>query len=1088
MLNPARKLRLLSLPLAALFTLVCLHGAVARAAANPGNNCAEAQKIIEEAESLRAEWKIDALREAIKKYETARACWQAAGEPAREADALKEAGDVYFILSDYAHARESYDETLKLRKSTGERQKEAEAANDLGAVYTYLGDYEKANENIRYALALSRETGDRTVEARALNSTGFVSYMQADLTQALAQFAQAQTIAESLPDHLPLAEVLLNIGYARNDIGELEVALKFYEQALPLWQEAHHQRGVARTLSAIGGAYVALGESEKAREHHQQALQIAREMGDVEGQAIILTGLGYTYESLGDLERARDLYLQALENFRGAGNVAGEAQSSQYVGDIYRQLGQNEQAHDYYLKCLDISRRIKDRMLEALALNSIGLSAQAMGKTKDALDNFNRAFSIYQSKGNRRAEAMTLDNLGVLFDAQDARPKALSYYEQALPLAQETGDRALEVLTRGHVAQLERDAGHYQEARAQLEASLKIIETLRAKVVSPDLRSSYLASVREHYELYIDVLMQMHKEHPEQKLDVAALKVSEQARARSLLDLLVEGHANIRQGISPELLEQEQSLQRKLDGLAAKQMKLLGGQHFAEDVAALDKEIRDLNGEYEQLETRIREQSPRYAALTQPQPVDIEEVQRRILDDKTLLLEYVLGHERSYLWVIGKAEVSSYELPAGTMIEESARRVYQLLLAYQPAPGETAAQREARVEQTDGQYWSQAAALSKLILEPAARQLADKRLLVVADGALQYVPFGALTIPENGNQNAGAGESNSAADPKPLMLEHEIVNLPSMTTLAVVRREVENRQPSPKAVAVFADPVFEKDDPRVQRAAGADASGDESSQAAELQQALRDIDPTQGKHIPRLLNSRAEAEKIMSLVPGGAGFKALGFEATRTQAMNLDLKQYQIIHFATHGILNSVHPELSGVVLSLMDETGHPQDGFLRLRDIYNLSLPVELVVLSACNTGLGKDVRGEGLVGLTRGFMYAGASSVMASLWKVDDEATSELMGRFYQELLKDGRTPAAALREAQAAMWKQKRWRAPYFWAGFVLQGEYNRSVRVNSDERGKYRAGIMAGALLLVLSAAGFYIFKRTRKGTRAARAAQ
>lgn len=1084
MLNPARKLRLLSLLLAALCLLACLRVGSARAAASPNNNCAEAEKLMAEAESLRAEWKIDALHEAIKKYEEARACWQSAGETAREADALKAAGDVYSILSDYAHALETYQETLKLRERTGERQQEAEALNALGSVYTNLGNYRDANKNLQDALALSRETGDKTVEARALNGLGFAYMLQGDATQALAQFTQAQTIAQGLADPLLLAEILLDIGYARNDIGELEASLKFYQQALPLWEEAHHQRGRSRTLSAIGNVYVALGESEKSLDHHRQALHIAREMGDVEGEANFLLSLGYTYEALGDLEDALDQYQQALEKYRVAGNVAGEAQTSQYLGDIYRQLGQHEQAREYYLKCLDISRRNNNRTLEALVLNSMGLSAQALGEMKDALDNFNQALSIYQRAKSRRAESITLNNLGDLFKTQGDRAKALSYYNRALPLAQETGDRALEVMSRGHVAQLELDDGHYSEARSQLEASLKIIESLRAKVVSPDLRSSYMALVREHYELYIDVLMQMHKEHPEQGLDVAALKVSEQARARSLLDLLTEGHANIRQGISPALLEQEQSLQSKLDKLAAKQMQLLGDHHSAEQAAALDKEIRDLNGEYEQLETRIREQSPRYAALTQPQPLDVEEVRRRVLDDKTLLLEYVLGHERSYLWVIGNSEVSSYELPSGAQIEESARHVYQLLLAYQPAPGETAAQREARLAQADGQYWSQAAALSQLILEPAARQLADKRLLVVADGALQYIPFGALPIPAQGSQNVAT--ANSMAEPKPLMLEHEIVSLPSITTLAVVRREVENRQPSPKAVAVFADPVFEKDDPRVQQAAGANASG-ATPQAAELQQALRDIDPTQGKSLPRLLNSRAEAEKIMSLVPSGVGFKALGFEATRTRAVNLDLGQYQIVHFATHGILNSKHPELSGVVLSLMDETGSPQDGFLRLRDIYNLSLPVELVVLSACNTGLGKDVRGEGLVGLTRGFMYAGASSVVASLWKVDDAATSELMGRFYQELLRDGRTPAAALREAQSAMWKQKRWRAPYFWAGFVLQGEYSRTISVKADERSKYRTGIIAGALVLSLSAAGLYVFKRARKGTRAARVA-
>jgi CHAT domain-containing protein len=152
-----------------------------------------------------------------------------------------------------------------------------------------------------------------------------------------------------------------------------------------------------------------------------------------------------------------------------------------------------------------------------------------------------------------------------------------------------------------------------------------------------------------------------------------------------------------------------------------------------------------------------------------------------------------------------------------------------------------------------------------------------------------------------------------------------------------------------------------------------------------------------------------------------------------------ETSRYRILHFATHGLLDSEHPEMSAIVLSLVDKQGNPQNGFLRLHDIYNLNLPVELVVLSACNTALGKDIKGEGLIGMTRGFMYAGAARVVASLWKVDDDATAELMKCFYQKMLEEGERPAAALRAAQVKMWERKQWRAPYYWAAFAFQGEW-------------------------------------------------
>ncbi|HZN12190.1 MAG TPA: CHAT domain-containing protein, partial [Blastocatellia bacterium] len=186
-------------------------------------------------------------------------------------------------------------------------------------------------------------------------------------------------------------------------------------------------------------------------------------------------------------------------------------------------------------------------------------------------------------------------------------------------------------------------------------------------------------------------------------------------------------------------------------------------------------------------------------------------------------------------------------------------------------------------------------------------------------------------------------------------------------------------------------------------------------------------------------STRREAEEIVALAGAGAGLKALDFEASRATATSEGLGQYRIVHFATHGLLNSQHPELSGLVLSLVDERGQPQDGFLRVHEVYNLKLGADLVVLSGCQTSLGKEVKGEGMLGLTRGFMYAGAPRVVASLWQVPDQPTAELMRQFYKGMLAEGLRPAAALRAAQVAMWKGRRWAAPYYWAAFVLQGEW-------------------------------------------------
>jgi CHAT domain-containing protein len=312
-------------------------------------------------------------------------------------------------------------------------------------------------------------------------------------------------------------------------------------------------------------------------------------------------------------------------------------------------------------------------------------------------------------------------------------------------------------------------------------------------------------------------------------------------------------------------------------------------------------------------------------------------------------------------------------------------------------------------------------------------------LLIVGDGALLYVPFAALPIPTAGQESAGT-----------MVERYEIINLPSASVLSVLHNEEENRTRPPKRVAVVADPVFEKSDPRVGLSAGnlrplsVQSEGNDPSRGFSSGRLLRSMTDIGGQtdgvvHLHRLPYTRQEAEAIFSVTPAGQGTKALDFRASRAIATSPELAQHKVVHFATHGLIDSKNPQLSGLVFSLVDKKGRPQEGFLELQDIYNLDLPVELVVLSACETGLGKEIDGEGLVGLTRGFMYAGASRVIASLWKVSDVATARLMAYLYQSMQQKGMAPAAALRSAQIQMLKQKRWTPPYYWAAFQIHGEW-------------------------------------------------
>ena len=426
-----------------------------------------------------------------------------------------------------------------------------------------------------------------------------------------------------------------------------------------------------------------------------------------------------------------------------------------------------------------------------------------------------------------------------------------------------------------------------------------------------------------------------------------------------------------------------------------------------------------------------------------------------------MLLEFALGDEASYVWAATAGSFASFRLPEGSHIEATADEVNRFLTARQiQAEGYNGDLAEGAATD-DADYWRAATALSEMVLGPAAHLLAGKRLIIVADGKLQYVPFDALPSP------AQAPDQK----PVPLVLSHEVTNLSSASILSLIRAG-EPPEDNEKLIAVLADPVFDKTDPRVTLSDLGSESPATASRAASghmnfQNSAMRDIVAPGGMSIPRLLGTRQEAKAIMAVTPSGAGLVATDFKAGRAITMNGELGHYKIVHFATHGVVNTLHPELSGIMLSLVNDKGQSEDGFLQLHDIYNLDLSqTRLVVLSACRTALGKEVKGEGLVGLTRGFMYAGSKTVIASLWKVDDRATAELMKHFYRAMFDEGLPPSAALRKAKEAMWRQPRWRAPYFWAAFVLQGEYrDRIVVKHSSSAVKYIPPLAVGLLLMI-----------------------
>ncbi len=817
--------------------------------------------------------------------------------------------------------------------------------------------------------------------------------------------------------------------------------------------------------------YEALGDIQAWIHCFHEDLSLARRSGSKMKEAETLRSVGFTYHKLADEVQATDYYLQSLTAWRaliaaGEASGANEVMLLRDLGSLNRgtiQLGRPidffpertredlERSLAYYREALELDRKYKTGFRPHL-LHQIGVVYREMGMYAEASDHLSQSIAAYGS-GTASIALVTLDVARLHIDKGEAAA-GTKLVDAVLPELRRRGislERIASVyLDAGEVesarrlygemlaesrrvrklsdvcvalfglSRVERKLGNFNNARIHIIEAIQIADSLRNRITDDDVRSTYFAAVKKYYDFYIDLLMQAHRAQPERGFERTALQISEKARSRNLLDMLMRSGVDIHAGVDPKLIEEEKIVKARLAEKATAQTRLLSQKHDPGEAAAVNAAVNELAIQHKAVEARIREASPRYAALTQPAFATVDEMQQ-LLDRETVLLEYALGDEKSYLWVVSVDSVASFELPPRKDIKRLVNESYTSITGLNTVP------KRGEASGSDDAYAIQSKKLSDTLLAPAAELIRNKRLVIVPDGPLNYVSFGSLPVP--------------GKDPRtPLVAEHEVVLHPSASALAFMRSETQSEK-APDLVAIFADPIFSATDVRIQRNGGrSGVVGHRKEKTGQTRDFILALENGGlGADLPRLPFSRREADSIFKSASGRRSIKNVDFEASKEKVFSSNLERYRIVHFASHGLIDGRNPALSGIVLSLVEKEGSEIDGFLRLQDIYNLKLNADLVVLSACRTALGKEVRGEGIVGMARGFMYAGAPRVVVSLWKVDDAATAYLMSAFYRRMLVDNMRPAAALRAAQNEMKKQKRWRSPYYWAPFVLQGEW-------------------------------------------------
>jgi CHAT domain-containing protein len=887
---------------------------------------------------------------------------------------------------------------------------------------------QRANE----LLARAKEESDNAVAAKTVK-------------QALALF---QTV-----NHVEgIAEAHMDLGgryFAQNMWTD---ATQHYEAAFQSWRQKSNLKMQAEALIMLGYIEARNGEWMKAVSYLTQAHNLIDEQSYFEQLGQIAAGLAYTFTENGLPEKAITQHQRAMEYYGRAGPSAIPYYHRQIMllGKAHFLLKNYPAALTYVQQALNHFESLSDQRSQLSAgecREYLGQIYFALGQYDVALQYLKPLASLYTESGNNGDAAHAKALTGQVYEQLGDRKRARANYLEAAQIfsGPALNDRVRTAAVRFALGRLELNENNYDAAESYLRESIKTTEDIRSDLKSRMLAEAFSASVHERYEAYIDCLMRQHSQNPTQGFAARAFEASELARARSLAELLRDTQTKDVSGVDPQLLAQERTLRQAIRSKAEQSITLLAGDPKKEQVDELASSLTSLREQHIDVVLELKRQNPNFDQIKEPATYSLKQIQEQIIeDDETTLLEYFVGKNASYVWVVTRNDIKVFNLPKAEEITNAVSEVYKLL---ETPPG----------SDTEQHLKKATAKLVEMIIEPLRDQLKARRIIVVADGALTYIPFQLLP-----------GMANSQT---PLVENYEIVNAPSASILGQLRHEKQQRRPRTMILAAFGDPVFPDNYAQFKGSGAAVASAKE--RGIELQGDT--VDPAK---IQSLFYSKFELNDLRQIA-GSSSFIARGFDASRANFENTDFSQFAILHIATHAGLNIVDSEKSGFYLSMVDRDGQPQPGFISTQDVYSLQVPVDVLVASACRTGLGKDVRGEGLIGLTRAFMHAGASTVVASLWKVDDEATALLMKHFYENMLKKGMRPAEALRAAQNTLRQDPTWQAPHYWAGFTLQGEFREPLRLPPPAAVASRAvqnAVGGGLMLTLLLGIGWGFWRR------------
>lgn len=972
---------------------------------------------------LGKQWNSEAIRSSVALFLDASENWLLAKKPAKAANCLQEASRLHLMLGENESALKLLKSARKISVSNVLLIEKSRSESLLSIVYQKMGNKTKSKEFLDEALKHSFITGDAQSIAMANFSGAEFYYTQNEFNRSIEHYQKSINLWKELGNSREQADSLVYCAYAHMVLGEPIEGLAKAKDAESIFAEINNERGMKLSQIAIGHLLSAMDNKQSALNYYQKANQNFPDDLDLSERAALFNGLGLIYEDYGEYDLSLSYRKKALTLFQREKYLYGQLSSMHSLIKLFYLQGDVEKAEFYTNEAKRLAARLKDNYFLAIVYKEVGDYFLFFSADSKALEYYQKSLGSSRISGYKSNIALVLDRLGTIYLKRGKLKLARNSFKESLEISEKIINRFSEAQTLFGFARLDFVENRFDSALENVRKSIEITESLSSNVLNSKLKRTYFSNVFERYELYIGLLMEAHKRHPTAGFAIQALQVSERSRSRTMVELLALSNANFAADANPEIVRREREVRRSLNLKTDKLSELLSLNSSQIESNELDREIDQLEFELAEIEGTLKQNSPIYASISQPADFDVAEFQGQILDENTVLLEYSFGQTHSYLWVVGKNQVESFVLPSRVEIESKIENLRTLIEARDKKPDESIDEFQSRVSNADRDYPTTARELSEILLGQIGEKLAGKQLIVVADGKLNYFPISALPLP------------TSQTD-EPLLISNPVIYEPSASVLSRLVKSNKQKHSVSKDLLIFSDPVFSQSDSRF------------SNEPVSKISSIVDSNSTADLHVvdslhefPRLPESKIEAESISQIIGSSSSESFTGFDATRDKFLNSDLSRYKVIHFATHGLIDENRPELSGIVFSRFGKDSQKLEEFVRLNDIYGLRVRADLVVLSACETGVGKDIKGEGLMSLNNAFLQVGAKTVLSTLWKVDDSATLEFMKIFYGIMANENLTAASALHKTKIKMRETGRFRSPYYWAAFIIQGDFQQ-----------------------------------------------